>query len=86
MARKMSEEQKEKARVRSHEHYERTGGTAQKAYQDRCLKIQVALNPDKDGDLIALFGEGSLSGQTKDLLRELIQLRARCFYPPKNGG
>lgn len=87
MARKMSEEQKIKARERTAAYIQATGGAAQKAYRQRVKQVMLTLNPDKDGDILALFSDGEPRGaQLKEMLRELIQLRARCFYPPKNGG
>lgn len=87
MARNMSEEQKIKARERTAAYIQATGGAAQKAYRQRVKQVMLTLNPDKDGDILALFSDGASKGaQLKEMLRELIQLRARCFYPPKNGG
>ena len=78
MPRKMSEEQKEKARQRTREYIERTGGASQKEYRKKVVMIQAILNQERDQDLLALFdfeGGESVSSQTKRLLRELIRLR-----------
>ena len=76
MARKMSEEQKIKARERTAAYIQATGGAAQKAYRQRTVTIQAVLNPDKDGDILALFSDGEPRGaQLKEMLRELISLK-----------
>ena len=75
-ARGMSEEQKEKARQRTREYVQRTDYAAQRAYMARVMTVTAALNPEKDGDLIALFEEGKpVATQLKGMLRELIRLR-----------
>ena len=76
MARKMSEEQKIKARERTAAYIQATGGAAQKAYRQRTVTVQAVLNPDKDEDIISLFEAGRpVSVQLKNMLRELISLR-----------
>ena len=57
MARKMSEEQKIKARERTAAYIQAPGGAAQKAYRQRVKQVMLTLNPAKDGDILALFRE-----------------------------
>ena len=76
MARNMSEEQKIKARERTAAYIQATGGAAQKAYRQRVKQVMLTLNPDKDGDILALFSDGASKGaQLKEMLRELISLK-----------
>ncbi len=78
MARKVSEKERIRARERAHAHYLRTGGTSQAAYVAKCMRVSVLYNPDVDADLIALYNKKDpVAGQTKKLLRELIELRER---------
>ena len=75
-ARHMTEEQKERARQRTREYVERTGGAAPTAYRSRTIFVGVTFNPSKDEDLIGLFESGRPNaGEIKTMLRELIHLR-----------
>ena len=72
MGRNISEEQKEKARIRTREYIERTGRAAQKAYQERVLSVNVSFHPEKDADIIAFFEADGRPRATiiKEVLRE----------------
>ena len=78
MPRHLTEEQKEKARLRTRRHRERMGYASQKAYEAKTVALQVRFHREKDADLIALFRDDEpMATQTKEMLRELIALRKR---------